>query len=166
MQKARQPQQVDFEENCHSPRGMNANDPSYFGYWSKEEVSNFLKELLEGERTGVTAYAAIGRAADSPVAKLAFESELAQSAICILLEKEIAARAGAGMVRHKKLTATPSVECNLRRTIAFASRNQARLADMIEEAVLNIFDSRLNPKLIYLLLLHRKQVEYLETFCG
>ena len=34
---------------------------------------------------------------------------------------------------------------------------------MIEEAVLNIFDSKLNTKLMYLLLLHRKQVELLET---
>ena len=34
---------------------------------------------------------------------------------------------------------------------------------MIEEAVLNIFDSKLNAKLMYLLLLHRKQVELLET---
>lgn len=165
MRKARLPQQADFDDNCHSPRGMNASDPSYFGYWSKEEVSSFLKELLEGERTGVTAYAAIGRTTDSPVAELAFESELAQSAICILLKKEIAARAGAGVLRHKKPTAAPSVECSLRRAIAFAIRNQAQLADMIEEAVLNIFDSKLNAKLMYLLLLHRKQVEHLETFC-
>ena len=35
---------------------------------------------------------------------------------------------------------------------------------MIEGAVLNIFDSRLNAKLLYLLFLHRKQVEQLETF--
>ena len=34
---------------------------------------------------------------------------------------------------------------------------------MIEEAILNIFDSKLNAKLVYLLLLHRKQVEQLET---
>jgi hypothetical protein len=34
---------------------------------------------------------------------------------------------------------------------------------MIEDAVLNISDSKLNAKLIYLLLLHRKQVEQLET---
>jgi hypothetical protein len=50
----------------------------------------------------------------------------------------------------------------LQRVIAFASCNQTRLADMIEEAVLNIFDSKLNEKLMYLLL-HRKQVEQLET---
>jgi len=35
-------------------RGINAGDPSYFGYWSKEEVLIFLKELLESERIGVT----------------------------------------------------------------------------------------------------------------
>jgi hypothetical protein len=34
---------------------------------------------------------------------------------------------------------------------------------MMEDAVLNIFDSDLNAKLMYLLLLHRKQVEQLET---
>ena len=34
---------------------------------------------------------------------------------------------------------------------------------MIEDAILNIFDAKLNAKLMYLLLLHRKQVELLET---
>jgi hypothetical protein len=57
----------------------------------------------------------------------------------------------------------PNVKCSLPPVIAFASRNQTRLADMIEEAILNIFDSKLNAKLMYLLLLHRKQVEQLET---
>jgi hypothetical protein len=169
MRKARLPQQAYLDEDtiqtcASSPREINAGDPSYFGYWSKEEVLNFLKELLESERIGVTAYATIGRAADSHVADLAFESELAQGAICILLKKEIATRTGAGMLRHNRRTAHPNVECSLRRMIAFAIRNQARLADMIEDAVLNIFDSKLNAKLMYLLLLHRKQVEQLETF--
>ena len=58
----------------------------------------------------------------------------------------------------------PNPGCSLHRTIVFARCNQARLSDMIEEAVLNIFDSRLNAKLMYLLLLHRKQVEQLEAF--
>ena len=40
--------------------------------------------------------------------------------------------------------------------ITFARCNQIRLSVMIEEAVLNIFDSKLNAKLMYLLLLHRK----------
>ena len=90
-------------------------------------------------------------------------SELAQGAICVLLKKEIAARGGSDAVRLKNTTAMPGVKCSLQRVVAFASCNQARLADMIEEAVLNIFDSKLNAKLVYLLLLHRKQVEQLET---
>jgi hypothetical protein len=168
MRKARLPQQAysddTIQTSASSSRGINTGDPSLFGYWSKEELLKFLNELLESERIGVTAYAAIGRTADSNVADLAFESELAQGAICILLKKEIATRAGAGMLRDNRRTAHPNVECSLRRMIAFAIRNQARLADMIEEAVLNIFDSKLNAKLMYLLLLHRKQVEQLETF--
>ena len=165
MRNARLPQQADVDDSCHSPRGVDASDPSYIGYWSKAEVSSFLKELLEGERVGLAAYATIGRTADSPIAELAFESELAQSAICILLKKEIAARAGANALRQKTTTGAPSVECSPRQMIAFASRNQARLADMIERAVLNILDPKLNAKHMYLLLLHRKQVEYLATFC-
>lgn len=167
MRRVRLPQQADLDDKhrklAPSSRGMNANDPSYLGYWSTEEISTFLKELLDGERTGVTAYAAIGRVADPPVSELILESELAQSAICVLLRKEIAARARAGALRDKKTAVLPDVECSLRRMIEFASRNQARLADMIEEAILNIFDSKLNAKLMYLLLLHRKQVEHLET---
>jgi hypothetical protein len=161
MQKARLPQQADLDETiktfASSPCGMNEGDPVYFGYWSKEEVLNFLKELLESERIGVKAFAAIGRAADLHVADLVFESELAQGAICVLLKKEIAMRGGSDAVRGKNTTAMLSVKCCLQRVIAFASCNQTRLADMIEEAVLNIFDSKLNEKLMYLLLLHRKQ---------
>ena len=48
-------------------------------------------------------------------------------------------------------------------TIAFARDNQISLADMVEEATLNIFDSKLNAKLRYLQLLHRKQAELLEA---
>jgi hypothetical protein len=168
MRKARLPQQAysddTIQTSASSSRGSNAGDPSLFGYWSKEEVLDFLNELLESERIGVTAYAAIGRTADSHVADLALESELAQGAICILLKKEIAARVGAGMLRQQGTAAIPNVECSPRRMIAFAIRNQARLADMIEDAILNVFDSKLNAKLMYLLLLHRKQVEQLETF--
>lgn len=142
---------------------MNEGDPVYFGYWSKEEVLNFLKELLESERIGVKAFAAIGRAADLHVADLVFESELGQGAICVLLKKEIAMRGGTDAVRSKITTPMLSVKCGLQRLIAFASCNQTRLADMVEEAVLNIFDSKLNAKLMHLLLLHRKQVEQLET---
>jgi hypothetical protein len=167
MQKARLPQQADLDDTIQklasSPRGMNESDPVYFGYWSKEEVLKFLKELLEGERVGVKAFAAIGRAADLDVADPIFESELGQGAICLLLRKEIAMRGGTDAVRSKNTIAMPSVKCSLQRVVAFASCNQARLADMIEEAVLNIFDSKLNAKLMYLLLLHRKQVEQLET---
>jgi hypothetical protein len=167
MQKARLPQQADLDDTVQklgsSPCGMNEGNPVYFGYWSKEEVLNFLKELLEGERIGVKAFAAIGRAADLHVAELIFESELAQGAICLLLKKEIAIRGGTDAVRSKPIIAMPCVKCSLRRVIAFASCNQTKLADMIEEAVLNIFDSKLNAKLMYLLLLHRKQVEQLEN---
>ena len=167
MHKARLPRQVDLDDTVQtlasSPRGMSEADPAYFGYWSKEEVLNFLKDLLESERIGVKAFAAIGRAADLHVADLVFDSELAQGAICVLLKKEIAKRGGARTSRQKTTAPMPSPKCSLQRTVTFARDNQTRLADMIEEAILNIFDSKLNAKLMYLLLLHRKQVEQLET---
>jgi hypothetical protein len=142
---------------------INGSNPGYFGYWSKAEVLHFLKELLESERTGARAFAYVGHAASLHVADLVFESELAQGAICVLLKKEIAARGGTGAARGKNTTAVPGAKCSLQRAVAFASCNQTKLIDMIEEAVLNIFDSKLNAKLMYLLLLHCKQVEQLET---
>jgi hypothetical protein len=167
MPKARLTQQADLDgtiqKHASFPSGINESDPVYLGYWSKEEILKFLKELLEGERIGTNAYAAIGRAADLHVAGLIFESELAQGAICLLLKKEIAMRGGIDAVRSKNTIAMPSAKCSLQRVIAFASCNQTRLANMMEDAVLNIFDSDLNAKLMYLLLLHRKQVEQLET---
>ena len=170
MQNARLPLQVDSDDtvqkSASSPCGMSEADPAYFGYWSKEEMLHFLKDLLETERIGTRAFAAIGRVADVHIADLAFESELAQGAICVLLKKEIAARGGVDSLRQsqKNVVAMPNPTSGLQRTITFARCNQTRLADMIERAVLNIFDSKLNAKLMYLLLLHRKQVEQLETF--
>ena len=162
MQKARNLDNA-IQEPTDSPSGINAGDVVYLGYWSKEEVLRFLKELLEIERMGARAFAEIGRAIDLHTADLVFDSELAQGAICVLLKKEIAAREGSCALRLKNITGIPGVKCSLQRVISFASCNQAGLADMIEEAVLNIFDSKLNAKLMYLLLLHRKQVEQLET---
>ena len=167
MHKARLPRQADLDDAVQtfasSPGGMSESDSAYFGYWSREEALKFLRDLLEAERVGLTAFAAIGRAADLGVADLVFESELAQGAICVLLKKEIARRKGAQTARQKTTASVPKPERSLQHTIAFARNNQIRLADMIEEAVLNIFDSKLNTKLMYLLLLHRKQVELLET---
>ena len=168
MHKARLPQQADLDEAVQklasSPCGMSESDPAYFGYWSKEEVLKFLKDLLETERIGLRAFAAVGRAADLRVADLVFESELAQGAICVLLKKTIARRGGARAARQETAASVPLPKRSLQNTVAFARDNQIRLADMIEEAVLNIFDPKLNAKLMYLQLLHRKQVELLETF--
>jgi hypothetical protein len=167
MHKARLPRQAGLDKAVQkfasSPCGLGESDPAYFGYWSKEEVLKFLKDLLETERVGLRAFAAVGRAADLRVADLVFESELAQGAICVLLKKEIARRGGARTPRQKTATSMPMPKRSLQDTVAFARNNQITLADMIEEAVLNIFDSKLNTKLMYLQLLHRKQVELLKT---
>ncbi|MCK1626785.1 hypothetical protein IVA98_27260 [Bradyrhizobium sp. 160] len=167
MSKSWLPQQAHSDDTIQqfapTPRKMNDADPGCFGYWSKEEIMSFLKLLLDSERIGITAYAAIGRAADSHLADIAFEAELGQGAICVLLKKELVARGGANILRRNTTIALPSTDCSLRRRIAFASHNQIKLADMLEDAILNIFDSKLNAKLMYLLLLHRKQVEQLET---
>ncbi|MGY3104490.1 hypothetical protein ACVWW7_001117 [Bradyrhizobium sp. LM6.9] len=170
MHKLRLPHEIDLDGTIQTfaspPCGMRGSDPACFGYWSKEETVRFLNELLEVERLGAKAFAAIGRVADVHVADLAFESELAQGAICVLLKKEIVARGGADPRHQSQVNAIamPSRKSGLQRTITFACCNQTKLSDMIEEAVLNGFDSRLNAKLTYLLLLHRKQVEQLETF--
>ena len=66
--------------------------------------------------------------------------------------------------RSQRRVAVSNSTPGLQRTVTFACWNQTKLSDMIEGAVLNIFDSRLNAKLLYLLFLHRKQVEQLETF--
>ena len=167
MQKVPLQQQAKLDGPIHkcalSPDAMNGSNPGCFSYWSKVEVLSFLKELLESERIGARAFAEIGRAADLHIADLVFDCELAQGAICVLLKKEIARRGQNDTLRRKNTTAIPGVKCSLQRVIAFASSNQTQLADMIEEAVLNIFDSNLNAKLVYLLLLHRKQVEQLDS---
>ena len=172
MHKARLLRQPDLvgivQKSAFFPSGTGEADPANSGYWSKEKVRDFLEDLLETERIGIRAFAAIGRAADVHIADLAFESELAQGAICVLLKKEIAARGGPKRSRPIKtnVLAMPHPKSSLQRMITFARCNQTKLSDMIEQAVLNTFDSKLNAKLVYLLLLHRKQVEQLETFAA
>ncbi|MVT67282.1 hypothetical protein GPL21_19460 [Bradyrhizobium pachyrhizi] len=145
---------------------MNEKDAARIGYWSRGEVLIFLDDLLDGERTGIGAFAAIGRSIDDHLVDLIFESELAQGAICVLLKKEMIRKGGAHMVRRGGAFAAASRGDGTRGTrnaIAFARAHMAGLADMIEDGVVNIFDPRLNAKLMYLLLLHRKQVELLDT---
>src|SRR5690349_15813324 len=98
MRKARLQRQTNLQTNldeavrkgASSPCAVSESDPLSFGYWSREEVLKFLKDLLETERVGLTAFAAVGRVADLRVADLFLGSELAQGAICLLLRKEIA----------------------------------------------------------------------------
>ncbi|KWV49860.1 hypothetical protein AS156_15135 [Bradyrhizobium macuxiense] len=145
---------------------MSEKDPARVGYWSRGEVLIFLDDLLGGERTGIGAFAAIGRSVDDHLVDLIFESELAQGAICVLLKKEMIRKGGAHMIRRGGVFAAASPGNGIRGTrnaIAFARAHMAGLADMIEDGVVNIFDPRLNAKLMYLLLLHRKQVELLDT---
>jgi hypothetical protein len=166
MQKIRLLQHANTDDTIQqfasSRPTMNPIEAICFACWSREEILLFLEQLLDNERVGIAAYAAIGRAADSDVADLALEAEMGQGAICVLLKKEMAARGGTDVLPRKAAAAIPDVDFSLRSRIRVASRNQARLADMIEDAVLNIFDSKLNAKLVYLMLLHRKQVEQLE----
>ena len=49
---------------------MHEVDPSYLGYWSRDEALAFLKSLLERERIGTRAFADIGKAADLRTADL------------------------------------------------------------------------------------------------
>lgn len=147
-----------------STYGMSDGDPACIGYWSRGEVLRFLQKLLEGERAGIGAFASVGRSIKQHLADLIFESELAQAAICVLLKKEMIRKGGAHMVRRSRAAvASDPGSIVVRNAVAFARAHQAGLADMIENAVVNIFDSKLNAKLMYLLLLHRKQVEFLDT---
>jgi hypothetical protein len=166
MQKHRLQQKSNLDDSiltfASHPNGTHG-EAVCLGYWSREEILTLLKQLLELERIGAKAYAEIGRAADLHTADIVFESELAQGAISVLLQKEIAMRGGADTFLRKSPSASPDVKHNPQHAIAFACSNQIKLADMIEEAILNISDSGLNAKLMYLLLLHRKQVEHLGT---
>src|SRR5689334_19941326 len=139
MHKFRLPRQDDLGDTIQkcasSSCGASEADPAYLGYWSKEEILRFLEDLLEGERIGAKAFAAIGRAANLQVADLVFDSELAQGAICVLLKKEIVARGGADTFSRKSTVAVPIAKCGLRWTITFAQGQQTGLAEMIEDAV-------------------------------
>jgi hypothetical protein len=142
---------------------MHQVDPSYFGYWSREEMVAFLKSLLERERIGIRAFADIGQAADLRIADLILESELDQGSICILLQREIAKRAAAVTAPRKRPADEPRAKLSLEQAVASAKSTQTALVQTIEKAVLNIFDSELNSHLMKILQLHRKQIEQLKT---
>jgi hypothetical protein len=141
---------------------MHEVDPSYFGYWSRDEVVAFLKSLLERERIGTKAFADIGQAADLRIADLILESELEQGSICVLLKKEIAMRGAAVPAPHKRPANERHPRYSLEQAIASAGSNQAELVRTIEEAVPNILDSELQSHLTGMLQLHWKQIEQLK----
>jgi hypothetical protein len=163
--QSRQPTSlVDTVQECSSsPCWMHEVDPGYFGYWSREEIVAFLKSLLERERIGTRAFADIGQAADLRIADLILESELDQGSICILLQREIAKRGAAVTTPHKRPANERRVKVSLEQAVASARSNQTALAQTIEEAVLNIFDSELNSHLMKMLQFHRKQIEKLKA---
>jgi hypothetical protein len=150
-------------EYSSSPCWMHEVDPSYLGYWSKEEMTAFLKSLLESERIGTKALADIGHAGDPRIADLILESELDQGSICFLLRKELAKRGAAATALQKRPADEPCVKLSLEQAVASARSNQTELIHTIEEAVLNIFDSELNSHLMKMLQLHRRQIEQLKT---
>ena len=136
-------------EYSSSPCWMHEVDPSYLGYWSREEMVAFLKSLLERERIGTRAFADIGHAADLRIADLILESELDQGSICILLESEIAKRGAAVPAPRKRPTDERRVKFSLEQAVASARSNQTELIQTIEEAVLGIFlISELNSHLM------------------
>ena len=45
------------------PCFMHELDPSYFGYWSRDEVLALLNQLLEGERAGARSVGAMSEQA-------------------------------------------------------------------------------------------------------
>jgi hypothetical protein len=149
-------------EYSSSPCWMHEVDPSYLGYWSKEEIAVFLKSLLERERIGTKAFADIAHAADLRIADLILESELDQGSICILLQREIAKRGAAAAAPRKRPADEPRAKLSLGQAVASAKSNQTELIHTIEDAVLNIFDSELNYHLMKMLQLHRKQIEQLK----
>ena len=103
----------------------------------------FLKSLLERERIGTKAFADIGHAADLRIADLILESELDQGSICILLQKEVAKRGATVTAPHKRPTDERRAQFSLEQAVASARSHQTELVQMIEKAVLNIFDFRL-----------------------
>jgi hypothetical protein len=160
----RQPNSFDDtpQEYSSPPCWMHEIDPSYLGYWSREEIAAFLKSLLERERIGTRAFADIGRAADLRIADLILESELDQGSICILLGREITKRGATVGAPGKRPAEEPRVILSLEQAVASARSNQTGLIHTVEEAVQNIFDSELNSHLMKMLRLHRKQINQLK----
>ena len=144
MHKAQPLQQTldTVREYSSSPCWMHEVDPAYLGYWSREEIVAFLKSLLERERIGTRAFADIGQAGDLRIADLILEFELDQGSICMLLQSEIAKRGVAVIAPHKRSANERRVKVCLEQVVASARSNQTALAQTIEQAVLNIFDFR------------------------
>jgi hypothetical protein len=142
---------------------MHEVDPSYLGYWSRNEIAAFLNSLLEQETIGTNAFAEIGRTTNSRIADLILESELDQCSICILLQNEISKRGAAVAPPHERPTNERCAQSSFAQAVAYARFAQNELVQMIEKAVPNVLDSELNSNLVTMLQFHRKQIERLET---
>jgi len=136
-------------------------DPNYFGYWADNDVLTFLNMLLERERLGSKAFAAIGRAADLETADSILDAELTQASLCVLLRQAIESRGATAVAPREPTTDNILARPSLEQAISFAINNQAKLVEALEEGTLKVVDSDLRSTLAEMLQRHRQQIEQL-----
>jgi hypothetical protein len=137
---------------------MHELDPVYLGPWSAEDVLTFLLRLLDLER------AAIGDmecSSSDPLSDLALAMQIALSACCILIRKQIA--------RHGGISPGPAHRCDglfqerksSEQLVVTAYRQQTMLAEAVDEALSRIADQQLHTVLTIVRRIHLNQVKRL-----
>lgn len=134
---------VQMHEYASPACSMHEVDLSYMGYLSETEVSSFLKDLLQHERSAARIFARSSRnVRDTALSKLALDVELMQQTLCDLLQREVSTRVdprSKGMLPSQRREKPRTV----RQRVDFGCSYQQELIRIIEGVLPKIRDASL-----------------------
>ncbi len=142
------------------PCSLHELDPSYLGYMTAEEVIALLNTLLEGERAGARAVAAVGRQVEEGRARSDLRHvAMDEARFCAMLSRHVTRLGGTpsnavGAFYDKVMALESPAE-----RIALLNRGQGWVVRKLREANGRIADDRLLRDLRDMLEVHERNIE-------
>lgn len=141
---------------------MHEVNDAYMGYADKNELKNFLNELIEAERAGARVVLASARAADpGPLAKLLRAVQRDEARWCAMLVRHVKALDERPSVHTGAFYGKAMAVAGLRERIAFVNRGQGWVVRKLREFLPRVRDEKLHSDLSEMLRSHEINIERL-----
>lgn len=142
------------------PCFMHELDPSYLGYWSREDILALLNRLLEAERAGARGVGAMSKEGSDKESRAALHAIAKDEArFCAMLTRHIARLGGTPSVEtgafYEKLLAVETSDAR----IDLLNRGQGWVVRKLQEALPRIGDDALQRDLRNMLDIHERNMQ-------